>query len=252
MPSGNPWSREELLLALNLYFKLPFGQQDSSNTDIQKLAERLDRTPGAVAMKLNNFAAIDPELDRKGLPNYSQKDKDIWDEYWQDLGRLAAVSEYIYEEVITKEKASRGTEDFLDQATTEYGTEESTRARRRKGQKFFRGVLLTHYKSQCAVCQLKQPSFLDASHIVDWSDVDDPNLRVDPRNGILFCAIHHRAFDAGALRVHPEEYTVQLSDSLQQEETPGARFMFQRFQGEKIFLPERFKPKQAYLERKFG
>ena len=47
-----PWREEELLLALNLYSKLQFGQLYSRNPTIIRLAEYLGRTPGSVAMKL--------------------------------------------------------------------------------------------------------------------------------------------------------------------------------------------------------
>ena len=55
------WTREELILAFNLYLKLPFGKMHKGNEDVKKLAEILGRrTPDSVAMRLTNFAAIDP------------------------------------------------------------------------------------------------------------------------------------------------------------------------------------------------
>lgn len=237
------------MLALNLYFKLPFGQQHSDNPKIRKVAERLDRTAGSVNMKLNNFAAIDPDLDREGLQNYSEKDKDIWDEYWENLDELASVSETLYEEIMDETPGQHPSPEQSPGDEAEYGTEEKTLATQRKGQKFFRDIILTHYEHQCAVCRLQQPSLLDAAHIIDWSTTEDRNLRVNPRNGILLCAIHHRAFDNNALIIEPDSYTIQLSDILQEENTPGAQALFHQFEGTKIFLPERFKPKKAYLER---
>lgn len=201
-------------------------------------------------MKLNNFAAIDPDLDREGLQNYSKKDKDIWDEYWENLEELASESETLYEEIMDDTEETPSTLDQVRaKADIGHGKQKTTTVTQRKGQKFFRNLILTHYKQQCAVCQIQQPSLLDAAHISDWSSTDDPNLRVDPRNGILLCAIHHRAFDSSAITIEPETYTVQLGDALQEETTAGARYMFHQFEGTKIFLPERFKPKKAYLKR---
>lgn len=54
------WTREELFLTINLYAKIPFGQMDHRNKDVQQLAELIDRTPGAVARRLGNFASLDP------------------------------------------------------------------------------------------------------------------------------------------------------------------------------------------------
>jgi putative restriction endonuclease len=56
----NLWTREELILALNLYLKLPFGKLHSGNPEIIHLAYLLGRTPGSIAMRLNNFASVDP------------------------------------------------------------------------------------------------------------------------------------------------------------------------------------------------
>jgi putative restriction endonuclease len=52
MAARKPWTRDELLVALNLYHKLTFGQLDSTNPAIIALANKLERTPGSVAMKL--------------------------------------------------------------------------------------------------------------------------------------------------------------------------------------------------------
>ncbi|MGK7389138.1 MAG: hypothetical protein ACNS60_02265 [Candidatus Cyclobacteriaceae bacterium M2_1C_046] len=52
------WSKEELILTINLYFKLPFGKMHSGNPDVIKLSEILGRSPNAVAYKLVNFASF--------------------------------------------------------------------------------------------------------------------------------------------------------------------------------------------------
>jgi putative restriction endonuclease len=54
------WTREELILALNLYLKLPFGKLHSRTPEIIHLAKLIDRNANAVAMRLNNFASVDP------------------------------------------------------------------------------------------------------------------------------------------------------------------------------------------------
>ena len=79
-----PWTREELILAINLYCKTPFGRIHIRNKDIIELARLLNRTPGSVSYKLANFASIDPSLDRKGASNVSKLDKEIWAEFYND------------------------------------------------------------------------------------------------------------------------------------------------------------------------
>src|ERR1700753_557395 len=78
------WTKEESILAINLYSKIPFGVMHSRNPDIIELAKLIDRSPGAVARKLGNFASFDPKLKERGvggLPNTSKLDERIWNEY---------------------------------------------------------------------------------------------------------------------------------------------------------------------------
>ncbi len=64
------WTREELILGLNLYRKLPFGKLHSRTPEIVQLAELVDRTPSSVAMRLNNFASVDPFHQQRGIGGY--------------------------------------------------------------------------------------------------------------------------------------------------------------------------------------
>lgn len=57
---GQVWSRDELVLALELYFD-PASSSDSRDPQVLELAGLIGRTPAAVALKLANFRAIDPD-----------------------------------------------------------------------------------------------------------------------------------------------------------------------------------------------
>lgn len=56
------WTRAQLKLAFYWYCQLEFGKLHSRNRDIIELAQLIGRTPGAVAMKLVNFASLDPAI----------------------------------------------------------------------------------------------------------------------------------------------------------------------------------------------
>jgi len=56
------WSRDELIIAMNLYCKLSFGQFDKRTPIIIEVSQKIDRTPNSLAMKLCNFAYLDPNL----------------------------------------------------------------------------------------------------------------------------------------------------------------------------------------------
>ena len=81
MAEPRRWSREELLVVLNLYEKLRFGQFHSRQPVIIEVAEKMQRTPGSLAMKLSNLASLDPKLKARGivgLQGASNLDKAVW------------------------------------------------------------------------------------------------------------------------------------------------------------------------------
>src|SRR5512137_2855403 len=88
-----PWTRDELILAINLYCKTPFGKIHYRNPNIIELASKMGRSPGSVAYKLANFAHIDPSLDRKGASNVSKLDKQVWAEFYNNWDEMAFESE---------------------------------------------------------------------------------------------------------------------------------------------------------------
>src|SRR4051794_31059898 len=84
MDQRRRWTRDELLLVLHLYERIPFGQQHQSNPRVIELAHALSRTPGSTAMKLNNFTSLDPEEKErgiKGLVGASTLDRKVWSEF---------------------------------------------------------------------------------------------------------------------------------------------------------------------------
>ena len=60
--SSQKWTNEQLKLAFYLYCQLPFGKLHSKNPIIMKMASFLGRTSNALAMKLVNFASLDPAI----------------------------------------------------------------------------------------------------------------------------------------------------------------------------------------------
>lgn len=72
MPRQN-WTREELIVAFNLYCKTPFAKINSTNITVIDLAKIIGRTPSALALKLVNFARLDPALQERGISGMSQE-----------------------------------------------------------------------------------------------------------------------------------------------------------------------------------
>lgn len=61
------WTREQTIIALNLYCKIPFNKVTEKHEDIIRIANIIGRKPNAVKMKIGNFGSFDPELKRKGI-----------------------------------------------------------------------------------------------------------------------------------------------------------------------------------------
>jgi hypothetical protein len=74
---------------LNLHCKLPFGQLHKGNPIIIEAAAKMGRTPNSLAMKLCNFASLDPVQQARGvrgLPGATKQDRAMWREFHDDYG----------------------------------------------------------------------------------------------------------------------------------------------------------------------
>ena len=103
----NPkWKRDELILALDLYFKVNPIHTSEKHPDIIALSKLLNslpihapdeqqqnfRNPNGVYMKLCNFLRFDPSYSGKGLTAGSKLEKDIWNEFSDDKAQLERVA----------------------------------------------------------------------------------------------------------------------------------------------------------------
>src|SRR2546426_8693632 len=96
MPAGENWSREEHVLAFNLYSQIPFGTIHVRNPKIQELSKLIGRSVGAVSRKLANFSRLDPSLQQrgiKGLPHGAKGEEEVWNEFEAHPEALAFESQ---------------------------------------------------------------------------------------------------------------------------------------------------------------
>src|SRR5487761_2031235 len=100
MATQTGWTRQQLLVAFNLYCQLSFGQLHSRTPIIIRYAALIGRTPSALAMKLSNIASLDPAITstgRKGLAGASSSDRAMWLEMESDWGNFAVEAEQAME-----------------------------------------------------------------------------------------------------------------------------------------------------------
>jgi len=72
MASRRNWIREEVWAALFLYLKTEFGHIHIRNPEIIALGVQLGRTPGAVALKMSNLAALHDRAFDRHLISFDQ------------------------------------------------------------------------------------------------------------------------------------------------------------------------------------
>lgn len=242
---GSKWTRDESVLALGLYFQMPFIKIRSSAPEIVALAKLMGRSSASLSMKMDNFGRFDPSLSIKGitgLKNGSKLDKQIWDEFANKKEELASL----YHELVAKLKG--GDELADDEAIkTPPGMEGIRLAQYRINQSFFRKSVLSAYGSSCCITSLTDTRLLIASHIKPWSKCESGNERTDATNGLCLNALHDKAFDKGLISIDGD-YRVVISSMLK-EAVPHDVFVnyFVRYEGKRINLPSRGKPSETYL-----
>jgi putative restriction endonuclease len=243
---GKKWTRDELILAFNLYCKTPFGRIHIRNPEIVALGKLLGRSVSSVSWKLANFASLDPILkdrDIIGATHGSKEDRNIWTEFSNNWEDLAYESETLLSQLSSKksELETEHTEDSGDYT----GYEREGLARNRIKQSFFRTVVLAAYDHQCAITGIAVPELLIASHIVPWS-IDGRN-RLNPRNGICLNALHDRAFDKGLITID-KEFRVLVSRQLMSRiQHKGAIDFMVKHNRKQIGLPKKFPPDVSFL-----
>ena len=232
-----PWTRGEQLVALSLYLQLPFGRLHRGTPEIKHHAQLLERTPSALAMKLTNFASIDDSIQRAGLRNVAQADRDLWAELKHDWPAIAEAID------VAKAQFGIATTDDVEadapQERTPVGEDIVASTKVRRGQALFRSAVLSAYRNRCCITGLADPRLLVASHIVPWRD--DPANRLNPTNGLCLNALHDRAFDRGLITFDADLRLV-LSPQLVVQQAPFAQSAFTTHAGMQIKRPDKFAP----------
>lgn len=240
------WTREELILAFNLYCKLPFGKLHSRNPDIINLSNIIDRSASSVALKLANFSSLDPELKKrkiKGMSNHSKLDKEIFNEFNENWNKLILESELFYEYYDNKHIQHK--KDEVINIREKIGEDKIVKVKQRVNQSFFRQMVLSNYDETCVICNINYAPLLVASHIIPWSE--NKEERLNPHNGLCLCAIHDKAFDRGLISID-NELKVVLSKKLSKINRESFERYFGIFDNKNINIPKKFYPSTDFLE----
>ena len=207
------WTREETILAFELYCRTPFSKISKTNKDVIELAGIIGRTPSSVGLKMANLAHYDPELLSKnvsGMVHGSKMDKAVWDEFsnnWEELSYQAKV-------ILSQKKGDSIREILLsDGIDIQPGYDSYQMTKTRVGQYFFRSTVLSSYSNRCCITGLNRSELLIASHIKPWNVSDEKTERTNPQNGLCLNALHDKAFDRGLMTID-SKYQIVLSDKI--------------------------------------
>lgn len=246
---GKKWTREETILAFDLYCKTPFSKISKSNKDIISLAETLGRTPSSVGLKMANLAHYDPDLiarNVKGMSNASKLDKEIVEEFIGDWEELSYQAQLILSRYKHTDIRILNPELFIEDIPVGMDVERETKVR--VGQYFFRLSVLTAYGNSCCITGMKKPELLIASHIKPWKVSNEKTERTNPGNGLCLNALHDSAFDKGLITID-KKYRIIISKRLSEMEMDeNTHDWFYSYENQKIRLPDKFFPGKEFIE----
>lgn len=216
----NPnWTREELILALNLYMRFrgsipgedaePVAELSSTLRDLARLlgieaADTRFRSKGAVHGKLENFKRLDPLYPGIGLPAGSRLDEDVWNQFSRDLGRLHRAADLIRRQIRLAERFAPLSMDE-DEGFPEGKLAQRLHSTRERSPKLVRRkkerAMAQYGCLRCEVCgfdfevtygQVGQ-GFIECHHLIpvaEWPADEPTTTRLD--DTILVCSNCHR------------------------------------------------------------
>ena len=249
MTRNDAWTREEMILVLNLYLKLPFGKMDRRNPDVIHLANIIGRTPNAVALRLVNYASLDPQLKQRGISGMAHGGKkcdEYWHEFINDRERLLFESERIlaqWEGTTIEKKFEKEIQDIPQGLVGETKLRE---VKTRVNQNVFRQIVLANFDGRCALTGIDLSELLVASHIIPWSK--DEKERLNPENGICLSSLYDKAFDKGLISFTNDN---QVLFSLRLKENVGKNYYSKYFEPIRdaiLVSPKKYQLNPQFLE----
>lgn len=243
------WTREETILAFDLYCKIPFSKISKTNQQIVELASIIGRSPSSVGLKMANLARFDTELQSRnisGMSHGSKMDEAIWNEFCNNWEELSYQAQKILAE--RKQTSIEKMMKFTDIEDIPAGKYREQMMKVRVGQYFFRMSVLSAYSHKCCITGLTRAELLIASHIKPWKDSNVQTERTNPSNGLCLNALHDKAFDRGLITID-YNYNIIVSDKLKDSEMDSeTKDWIKHYDHRRIILPDRFLPGKNFIE----
>jgi putative restriction endonuclease len=173
-------------------------------------------------MKLGNLASLDPTLQLrgiKGLQGASALDRTVWDEFNAHPADVIPETENalatLFNARSTDEVEVLPKEGIRVTKIPPTGpTVAVANTKLRRGQSYFRNVVINNFGGRCGITELPIRELLVASHILPWGGYEAERLNV--RNGLSLSRLHDAAFDRGLI-TFDDDLRLLLSPRLKRE-----------------------------------
>lgn len=251
--SGKPASYATAVRIMDEIFKQDdvFGLAGESLCDIEDVG---------LLMKIRDFVKVEEKKKRQGKSSIFDYGKSNQTSYPCKAFCSASILSLIdfaryksemaaVDAIVSKQREAKKISSLLISHfdLTKEGTDEEAIIKRRKGQSYFRRMVLTNYTNQCCISGLNVPEVLRASHIVAWKE--DKANRMNPENGLCLSATYDAAFDQHLISFD-EDYRLIVSKQIREYYTSQAtREYFEAFEGKQIILPMQYLPNQKLLAK---
>lgn len=215
----NPdWTREELILALDLYFDLDQGQMHKGHPNVIKVSNELRaleihkdipdqkkfRNPSGISRRLGNFKTMDSGYEGEGLPNSGKLAKEVFKEFANRRDKLRKEADLIRQLYLKpkseKSKASEPKFNYNSDFLFQYHKNRETDPLVVKVKKEI--VLTESKKLKCEVCGFDSLAFYgeignDLMEIHYNKELKtEPGLESSDMNGfVIVCSNCHKALD---------------------------------------------------------
>jgi 5-methylcytosine-specific restriction protein A len=218
MERNPPWQRDELILALDLYFKHNPNHIGKNHPEVVALSKVLNalpihadrpdaakfRNPNGVYMKLCNFLPRDKTYTGAGLRRGNALEQKVWDEFAADKNSLALTAEAIkarLKAAATQEKTAEAEDDEeeFSEGRVLFRAHRS-RERNRTLVKKAKALALKKYgKLACEVCSFDFAArygklgadYIECHHVVPISQIA-PGAKTKVADLCLLCSNCHR------------------------------------------------------------
>ncbi|MYA42215.1 MAG: HNH endonuclease [Gemmatimonadetes bacterium] len=217
MARNPPWTREELILALDLYLRRKNDPNPSSplRAEVVELSETLNqlplhrdrpdaarfRNPNAVNRKLGNFAHRDPDHPGVGLSRGNQLEEVVWKDFATDTKLLQQAVAAILSMATVEAPPEDPEQDDTGarEGALLFRWHRSRERNRRLVRRKLRSVLAKEGSLACEVCNFDfqrqyhglQKPFIECHHLTPLAQLR-PDSRVFLRDLALVCPNCHR------------------------------------------------------------